>query len=250
MPTLLQQSVAEFFGTAVMIAFGTGVVAQHQLLAVPGASGGATQLLQIHIGWGLAVTLGVLVSHRISGALLNPALMFGLFAAGKFPGYKLGAFALAQFLGGFAGAAITGAYYWDFLRATGTSSESGTSGIFVTSKLSAMSMAGAVVDETIATALLIFVVLAVADDKHSAKCSTWHVAGFVGALVTAIGLSFGAQTGYALNPARDFGPRAFCAVAGWGADVFDDNYWLVPFFAPVLGALVGGQAYRWTLARY
>lgn len=250
MPTLLQQSVSEFFGTAVMLAFGTGVVAQHELLAAPGASGGAYQLLQIHIGWGLAVTLGVLVSHRISGALLNPALMLGLWAAGKFPGHKLGAFALAQFLGGFAGAAVTGAYYWDFLRARGTSPASGTSGIFVTSKMSSMSMAGAVVDETLATALLIFVVLAVADDRHSAKCTTWHVAGFVGALVTAIGLSFGAQTGYALNPARDLGPRAFCAVAGWGADVFVDNYWLVPVFAPVLGALLGGQLYRLTLARY
>jgi MIP family channel proteins len=248
MPTLLQQSVAEFFGTAVMLAFGTGVVAQHELLSAPGASGGAIQLLQIHIGWGLAVTLGVLVSHRISGALLNPALMLGLWAAGKFPGHKLGAFALAQFLGGFAGAAVTGAYYWDFLRANGPSPAN--AGIFVTSKMSSMSMAGAVVDETLATALLIFVVLAVADDKHSAKCTTWHVAGFVGALVTAIGLSFGAQTGYALNPARDLGPRAFCAVAGWGADVFVDNYWLVPAFAPVLGALLGGQVYRLTLARY
>lgn len=247
--SLLDECFAEVLGTAVMIAFGNGVVAQHQT--------GGSDVTAIHIAWGIAVSLGVLVSHRTSGALLNPAVTISAWSVNGLPGKKVAPFIMSQFIGAFLGAAVCYLFYFDAFEnqnprdsVASNSSQyyigktTSSSGIFFTSRMNGVSWGGAFVDEMIATALLMMALLSISLGNENA--STITVAGTVGAIVVAIGMSFGQNTGYALNPARDFGPRVFTAIAGWGSEVFTagDYYFLVPLFAPVIGGVIGSQIVR------
>jgi len=118
--------------------------------------------------------------------------------------------------------------------------------IFCTSPGPNVTFAGAFLCEVLATCLLQMGIMAIVDRKQNSGATIWHVAGFVGLLVAAIGMSFGANTGYAINPARDFGPRVFMVMAGWGDAPFSSNYFLVPLFAPFVGAVMGAQIMKYS----
>jgi MIP family channel proteins len=246
-----RESAAELLGTFVLIVFGTGVVAEVVLsrrdLGTP---------LTIHLAWGLAVTMGIYVSAGVSGAHLNPAVTLTLAALRGFPWRKVPAYVLAQVLGAFAGAAVTFLTYREALDhfdggVRRVSGESATAGIFATYPQPFLSVfPGGFLDQVVGTALLTLGIFAFADRRNAGPATLGPV--LVGGLVAVIGMSFGFNAGYAINPARDLGPRLFTFVAGWGSEVFraGGHWWWVPIVAPCVGGLVGGLVYDLLITRH
>ena len=245
-----REAAAEFLGTFVLIAFGTGVVAQKVLSG--GADGSA---LGIHLAWGLAVMMGIYASAGVSGAHLNPAVTLALAALRGFPWSKLPAYVAAQVAGAFAGATLTYVTYREAFAhfdggARAVSGATATAGIFATYPQPYVGLAGGFVDQVVGTALLMLGIFAISDRRNAGPAAGGPV--LVAALVAVIGMSFGHNAGYAINPARDFGPRLFTARAGWGGDVFraGNGWWWVPIVAPCLGAIVGGFVYDLLITRH
>ncbi len=240
-----RELLAEFLGTFVLIAFGVGVVAQFVLSR--GVNG---SYLAINLCWGLGVTMGCHVAMGVSGAHLNPAVTLGLAVHRGFPWAKVIPYSLAQIAGAFVAAAVVYFTYVEALAAFdgGTRQvlgELGTGGIFATYPKPYLStFPGGFVDQVVGTALLMGVLLGIVDSRNAAPPSGL-VPFMVGLLVVAIGMAYGANAGYAINPARDFGPRLFTLVAGWGTEVFraGNAWWWVPIVGPLVGAVVGGWAY-------
>lgn len=239
-----REAAAEFFGTFILIAFGVGVVAQTVLSKDANGS-----YLGINLGWGLAVMLGIYTAAGVSGAHLNPAVTVALAVHRAFPWSKVLPYAAAQILGAFAASALVFATYREAFSAFDggvrmVEGATATAGIFATYPQPYLSLAGGFVDQVVGTMLLMAGVMAVTDQKNVAPPG-WLVAPMVGLLVVAIGVAFGFNAGYAINPARDFGPRLFTAVAGWGPGVFTagGGWWWVPIAAPMVGAILGAWLY-------
>ncbi len=260
---VLGECLAEFLGTLVLIAFGTGVVAtavaalnQSGRGAVPFAASG--DWLLITCGWAAAVTLGVYVAGGVSGAHLNPALTIALAFRGKFPWRRVLPYSLAQTAGAFVGAAIVYVDYADAIRSyehaqgivRGTAASIATGGIFFTAGAPYFngSLIGPFVDQVIGTALLVLVVFALTDARNQPPKENLAPL-IVGLLVAAIGMSFGADAGYAINPARDLGPRLLAAIAGWGAAALPGagGYFWVPILGPIVGGVLGAVTYDWCI---
>ena len=158
---------------------------------------------------------------------------------------------LAQFAGAFVASVVVYLTYLEALSAFdgGVRQVVGpqaTAGIWATYPQAFLStFPGGFVDQVVGTAVLMMVVMAVSDARNTPP-GAGMAPLIVGLLVTAIGMSFGFNAGYAINPARDFGPRLFTALAGWGTDVFraGNGWWWVPLTAPILGAILGGWVYN------
>src|SRR5215213_71287 len=239
-----REAAAEFFGTFILIAFGVGVVAQTVLSSSANGS-----FLAINIGWGIAVMLGIYASAGVSGAHLNPAITVALAVHRQFPWSKVLPYTIAQIAGAFAAAAVVFATYREAFGAFDVwtrmvEGATATAGIFATYPQAYLSIAGGFVDQVIGTMLLMAGVLAVTDQKNVAP-PAWLTGPLVGLLVVAIGVAFGFNAGYAINPARDLGPRLFTFVAGWGSGVFTagNGWWWVPIAGPILGAILGAFLY-------
>ena len=250
MPTTRREVQAEFLGTLVLIVVGLAVVAQVNL---GGGSNG--QYLSINIAWGLAVMMGVYVSGGVSGGHLNPAVTIAAAAFRGFPWSKVLPFIVAQMAGAFVASAIVFATYHEALthfdggvrQVTGAM---GTAGIFATYPQPWLSTFGGLIDQIVGTALLVGVIFGITDQRNLAPPKQ-AAPIVVGLLVILIGATFGLNAGYAINPARDFGPRLFTAIAGWGGDVFraGNGWWWVPILGPILGGLVGGFVYMAAIER-
>ncbi|KAF8530054.1 major intrinsic protein superfamily membrane channel protein [Hysterangium stoloniferum] len=244
---MIREPAAEFLGTMVLILFGNGVVVLAENPAISARSKG--EYLSISFGWGTAAALGVWISGGISGGHINPAITLALAVFRGFPWKKVPIYMFAQLMGAICGAAIVYANYFHaidiFEGERGVRTVPGTASLFATYPLDYLTPVSAFFDEVIGTALLVMVVFAVTDKKNLApKPGMLPLAIFFA--VFGIGLSFGMQTGYAINPARDFGPRLLTAMVGYGRDVFNfrNQYWLwCPILGPFLGALVGALVY-------
>ncbi len=242
--SLLRECLAEFLGTFVLMMLGLGVVAQ--VVLGKGEVGG---YLSINLVWGLAVVMGCYVAAGVSGAHLNPAVTLALAVHRGFPWTKVVPFVAAQLAGAFVASAVVYATYHEALAAFDGGSRQvlgpqGTAGIFATYPQPWLSLWGGFVDQVVGTALLVGVIFAISD-RRNAPPPPGLAPLLVGLLVVAIGASFGANAGYAINPARDFGPRLFTAVAGWGRDVFTagNGWWWVPIVGPLAGGVLGGWIY-------
>ena len=259
--TLAGEMLAEFFGTFILITFGCGSVA----VAVVGLSGsgrqsvafGAANWLIIAWGWGFGVVMAVYVCSGISGGHINPAVTLALAVRRKFPWRKLPGYWLAQVLGAFAAAALVYAVYASAINAFNVTNHFAsrtqslsTYSIFATFPAQYFngSWVGPFVDQIVGTALLLAVVAALLDRRNSAPAA--NLTPFiVGLVVVVIGLSFGTNAGYAINPARDLGPRIFTLIAGWGDIAFPgsfdyfSNYWWIPIAGPLIGGVVGIVCY-------
>ncbi len=248
---LVAELVAEAFGTFVLIAFGNGVVAMVVLFGhgVPNeiVNGGFTN---ITIAWGLAVAMAVYLTARISGGHLNPAVTVALAVLRNFPWNKVFPYIAAQMVGAFCGAALVYLNYRPaFLRSDPSLSQ--TAGVFTTfPAFPDIPMAG-FLDQVIGTAFLLIIIAAVGDEDNVAP-PQWIQPLLVGLGVVLIGMSFGGMHGYAINPARDFGPRLFTAIAGFHNNGLTDgtNQFLVPLIAPVIGGVVGLGSYDVFIRRY
>ncbi len=241
---------AEFLGTLVLLAFGTAVVAQ---VVLSGGSHGG--YLSINIGWGLAVVMGVYVSAGASGAHLNPAVTLALAVHRGFPWSKAVPYWLAQLAGAFTGAALTFLTYRQaFDNFDGGTRQvagaHGTAGIFATYPQPFLSLAGGLVDQIVGTALLLLLVFALGDARNFAPEPRLSPI-LVGLAVLLIGMTFGFNAGYAINPARDLGPRLFTLLGGWGSEVFraGNGWWWVPIVGPAIGGVLGGYVYDVLIAR-
>ena len=242
---LLRELLAEFFGTFVLIVFGVGVVAQVLLSRQT-----AGTYLSINIGWGLAVAMGCYVCAGVTGAHLNPAVTLALAAHRRFPWTRVLPYSIAQTLGAFAASAVVFVTYHEALNAFDggvrqVAGPQGTAGIWATYPQAFLSaFPGGFIDQIVGTALLVAVIFGITD-RRNAAAPPGLVPIVVGLLVTLIGATFGLNAGYAINPARDLGPRLFTLVAGWGTDVFraGGGWWWVPILGPLAGGVLGGWLY-------
>ncbi|XP_053466218.1 aquaporin-3a [Ictalurus furcatus] len=237
---LLRQALAECLGTLILVMFGCGSVAQLML-----SSGTHGIFLAVNLAFGFGATLGILVCGQVSGGHLNPAVTFALCLLGREKWRKFPVYFLFQTLGGFFGAGIIFGMYYDAIQTYYKKVNELPMGIFATYPNDHVSTANGFFDQVIGTAALIVCVLAIIDPFNN-PIPQGLEAFTVGFTVLVIGLSMGFNCGYAVNPARDLGPRLFTAIAGWGSIVFTHkNYWfLVPIFAPFLGTIIGVILYQ------
>lgn len=243
--SLTIQCVFEFLGTMIMILLGCGVVACVSLKKSKGEGGG---WIVVTLAWGLAVMCGVLVAGPFTGAHLNPAVSAGLALAGKFPWAFVVPYIIAQIAGAFCGASLVYLFYKDHFDAT----DDAETKLGVFSTIPAIrNHARNLISEIVGTFVLILVILFIGDKSNAAEVGLGSIGAIpVALLVVAIGLSLGGTTGYAINPARDFGPRlahAFLPIKGKGKSQW--SYSWVPIVGPILGAALAAVVY-WLVIRY
>jgi glycerol uptake facilitator protein len=244
-PSLVGELVAECLGTFVLITLGDGVVAMVVLFGsgVPGevVKGGYTN---ITLGWGLAVFFGICIAGRVSGAHLNPAVTLTLAVFRGFPWRKLLPYTAAQVAGAFVGAALVYVNYLPAFHKFDPNLElAQTAAIFATAPaFPDAHWAFSLLDQTVGTALLLGLILAITD-PHNQPVSPGMQPLAIGLVVVAIGVSWGGMHGYAINPARDFGPRLFTLVAGFKNTGFGTPALWVPIAGPCAGGLLGALAY-------
>jgi glycerol uptake facilitator protein len=244
----MQTLLAEAVGTMLLVLFGDGVVANVLLSRSKGQNAG---WLVITTGWGVAVAMAVYAVGRISGAHLNPAITVGLASIGSFAWTDVPGYIIAQMVGAFAGAVLVWLAYLPHWKETADPDVK--LGVFCTGPAIRQPAAN-VITEVIGTAALVFGVLAIAanaqtltgpgDVDLSAVFSRGLQPLLVGLLVLGIGLSLGGPTGYAINPARDLGPRLAHAVLPIpGKRDADWSYAWIPVVAPLIGGVVGAVLY-------
>ena len=244
----MQTFLAELIGTMILVLLGDGVVAN---VVLKGTKGNNSGWIVITMGWGVAVTIAVYSVGRISGAHLNPAVTIALAAIGSFPWADVPAYLAAQMIGAFLGAVLVWLSYLPHWRLH--DDPNGTLGVFATAPAIA-SPAANFITEFIGTAMLLFGILAIAanaqtlvrpnDVDLSAVFSHGLQPLLVGVLILGIGLSLGGSTGYAINPARDLGPRIAHAVLPIpGRRDSDWSYAWIPVVAPILGGMAGAGLY-------
>lgn len=252
--------LGEIFGTFILILLGDGVVANVGL--APRLNAGAYNWNTITFGWAFAVIVAVYVSAGVSGAHLNPAVTLALAAKRGFPWGKVAPYILAQMVGAFLGAAGVYLVYMDGLVAAGVPNvwATGPGSIFELSYWGSenltvgvvakgtYSMLNCAIAEIFGTAVLLWGILASGDSKNT---GLMHNLGpfLVGGTVLAVGLSLGGPSGYAINPARDFGPRLFGTLVGT-TGLWDGGYWLIPLFVPFIGGLIGVFTYDWFVTNF
>ncbi|MEO6760371.1 MAG: MIP/aquaporin family protein [Saprospiraceae bacterium] len=234
----MQTFFAELIGTALLILLGNGVVAGVVLRGTKNENSG---WLVITIGWALAVTFGVYAAGKVSGAHLNPAVTLGLAATGQFSWSNVPVYLGGQLLGAMLGAGLVYLHYGPHWARTEDPA----------TKLAAFCTAPAIrhttsnlISEFIGTFVLLFGLSALGANEFAEGINPLAV----GALVLAIGLSLGGTTGYAINPARDLGPRimhALLPIPGKGGS--DWGYAWIPVLAPILGGICGALAFRMLL---
>jgi glycerol uptake facilitator protein len=250
-PTLVAELIAEFLGTFVLILFGIGVVAMVVLFPSNTPAelihGGYTN---ITLGWGLAVTMGIYIAGKISGGHLNPAVTLALAVFRGFPWRKVLPYFLAQTSGAFLAAALIYRNYLPAFHQFDPQLQK-TAGVFTTFPAFPELLQAGFLDQVIGTALLLLMVFAITDQFNVPPGANLAPA-MIGLVVVAIGMSFGGMHGYAINPARDFGPRLFTAVAGFRNNGLTDGprVWWVPVVAPLLGGLVGAAVYDFGIRRF
>ncbi|WP_055492096.1 MIP/aquaporin family protein [Streptomyces sp. TP-A0356] len=264
---LLGDCLAEFLGTFVLTSFGCGVVAM-AVAALPGSgrTAGPTTFflsagdwLLISLGWAMAVTFGIYVAGGVSGAHINPAVTLAFAVRRKFPWVKVLPYMLSQLIGGFVGAALVYGVYHDAINTFDHAMKGpktnghtlATFSIFGTFPAPYFhgSVWGPLVDQIVGTAFLVMFVVAVIDLRNTAvKANLGPLV--IGLVVAAVGMSYGANAGYAINPARDLGPRLFTWAAGWQdlampgtlAGSFSNYFW-IPIVGPLIGGVIGVLVY-------
>lgn len=222
----------EFFGTALMILLGLGVVAN---VVLPKTKGNSSGWVVITFAWGFAVFVGAYVAQP-SGAHLNPSVTLGLALAGKFEGNIVG-YIIAQMLGGMFGAFLTFLFYKKHFDACEDASSK--LGVFCTAP-EIRSYGWNFLSEFIATFILVIGILFAGQSQIAGPFP-------VGILIVAIGMSLGGTTGYAMNPARDLAPRiVHFLLPIKGKRDSDWAYSWVPFVGPLLGGSLAGVVYGFT----
>lgn len=227
--------LGEMIGTMILIIFGGGVVANVSLKKSKAEGGG---WIVVALGWGLAVTMGVYAVGAVSGAHLNPAVTLGMAAIGEFSWSQVPGYIAAQIVGGLLGGVVV---YFQFLPHWKATEEKATKlGVFSTDPAIPHTFSN-LLSEFIGTAVLLVGLLSIGANKFTEGLNPL----IVGFLIVAIGLSLGGPTGYAINPARDLGPRLahfFLPISGKGGSNW--KYAWIPIVGPILGGVFGALFYK------
>ena len=246
------QYVAEFFGTFVFLTCGLGCVAMVRLADAP------LNIWELSMVWGFAVAMGVYLCAAASGAHMNPSVTIALAIFGCFPKRKIIPYIVVQMVAGFLAAALVYVIYQNLfdlkLAAAGADAAKkvALAGVFCTFPNPGISMAQAFLCETTVTAILLILIMALTDDGNGLPKGIMAPL-LIGFVIALIGGSFGPLTGFAMNAARDFSPRVFAYLAGWGNDAMTGYplsanitipYFLVPLIAPIVGACLGAFLYK------
>ncbi|XP_031550196.1 aquaporin-3-like [Actinia tenebrosa] len=243
-PEMLRLAIAELLATFILVTFGCGSIAQMVLSRETKGT-----FFSVNFSWGIGITLGCYWAGGISGAHMNPAVTLAFAVARKLCWTKVPVYWLAQLSGAFFASACVYGVYLDALDAfdggvrqiTGPNA---TAGIWATYPQEYLSIRGGFGDQVFGTFLLVGCIFAILDKNNNAPHK--GVAPIlIGLTVFIIGATFGLNCGYAINPARDLGPRIFTAMAGWGGGVFTahNNWSWVPVVACLLGGVAGGLFY-------
>jgi glycerol uptake facilitator protein len=254
--TLTAELFAEFLGTFTLIIFGLGVVAHFVLrnavgdpLPAPGLFGNFTT---VNFAWGFGVVMGIYVAGGISGAHINPAVTLSLAVRRGFPWGKVLPYAVAQILGAFVAALLIRWNFYEWFNQVDPGKTYATQGIYSTSPGPGLSVLGGLRSEIIGTAMLVMLVLAITDARNTAPEA--NLAPFIiGLAVVVIGMSLGALSGYAINPARDLGPRLASWVTGWSTSwnaPTGEFYGWVPIIGPLIGGVIGAFLYDGVIGRF
>ena len=253
--------IAEVFGTFILLLLGLGVCAQVGLAPRTGAE--SYSWLLINIGWCFAVAIAVYVTAGVSGAHLNPAVTIAMAFRKALPWGMVLPYIIAQVIGAFLGAAVVYLAYRDGLVAAGLPNiyTTGPGAVFDAMAWGSSSAGAArhmigpyplstcVINEILGTAVLLWGVIASGDTRNTAIGANLGPV-LVGATVLVVGTSLGGVSGYAINPARDFGPRIFGLISGTQG-LFDGIYWLVaPIIAPIIGGILGVLTYDWFITPF
>lgn len=226
--------LAELIGTMLLIIFGGGVVAGVVLKKSKAENSG---WIVITVGWGLAVAVAVYVVGQFSGAHINPAVTIALASIGLFPWADVPAYITAQFIGAFLGGVIVWLHYLPHWSET--EDQGAKLAVFSTDPAIRNTM-GNLISEVIGTFILVLGILAIGANELAAGLNPL----LVGLLIVSIGLSLGGTTGYAINPARDLGPRiahALLPIPGKGGS--DWGYAWIPVVGPIIGGVLGALFY-------
>lgn len=231
----MSKILAELLGTMVLIIFGSGVVGN---VVLKGSKGENSGWIVISIAWGLAVTIAIYAVGGISGAHINPAVTLGLASIGEFPWAEVPMYILAQIAGAFIGGTIVYVHYLPHWRET---SDAGLKRAVFCTDPAIPSRWANLLSEIIGTGVLLMGLLTIGVNEFSQGLNPL----VVGLLIVAIGLSLGGTTGYAINPARDLGPRLAHFIlpihrkgdSGW-------SYAWIPVIGPIIGGVYGSLVYR------
>jgi glycerol uptake facilitator protein len=227
--------MAEFFGTMLLILLGEGVVAGVLLKSSKGEAAG---WLTIVLAWGLAVMLAVYAVGRFSGAHLNPAITIALFVSGDFPADQVVGYLIAQLGGAFVGAVLVWLHYLPHWKNTDNAALK--LAVFATGP-AIRSTPNNLFSEALATLVLVLGVLFIGANKFAEGLNPM----IIGTLIVSIGLSLGGTTGFAINPARDLGPRiahAILPIPGKGTS--DWSYSWIPVVGPIIGGVLGALLFK------
>nr|QRN45647.1 AQP7 [Bostrychus sinensis] len=241
----LRVGLAETLSTYAMMVFGLCSVAQ-----VVTGGGEFGNYFSINLSFGLAVAMGVHIGGNVSGAHMNAAVSFSSCVFGSLRWRLLPLYITAQFLGSFLAAGTVYAVYYEAIQSYcgGNLTVTGpraTAGIFSTYPAPYLSLTGGFIDQVFGTAMLLLGLSSLSDRRNQPPPAGGEPVA-VGLLVLLIGMSLGSNSGYAINPTRDIGPRVFTAIAGWGPEVFraGNGWWWVPIVAPTVGSVLGTGLYK------
>lgn len=248
---LMGECLAEFIGCLIFILIGCGAVASSVLTDL------SFSQWEMSIVWGIGVTIAIYMVGSISGAHLNPAVTISLSVHRKFDKRKVLPYIISQILGCFAAAAIIYFLFSPFFESFEIankiirSSESGvaTAGIFST--FPNVSISHAFLVEVFITMILMIAIFAIGEEKSANKPGANLQPLMIGLTIAIIGSAFGTLTGFAMNPARDFGPRLLSFLAGWTSlGPVNTYYFIVPIVAPIIGAVLAGYIYDNLIKKY
>lgn len=244
--TLLAELSAEFLGTFVILVFGIGVVAQVVLYG-----GKFGNYIVIPFAWGFGVALAIYVAGGISGAHLNPAVTLAFAWRRGFAWNKVVPYWGAQVAGAFTAAALMYFNYQEALHRFDPGKTFKSQGVFSTLP-NGVTVIGGLRDQIILTAILVALIFALIDERNTAPKANMGPL-LIGIVIIGIGEAFGSNSGWAINPARDFGPRLFEFIAGWATAWKAKSgalYFWVPIIGPLIGGLVGAFVYDFFIGRH
>ncbi|KAF8902592.1 aquaporin-like protein [Gymnopilus junonius] len=241
---MIREPMAEFLGVAVFVIFGAGADAQATLSTDPNvAAVHKGEYISTNFGWGIGLAMAVWISAGISGGHVNPAITLALATWRGFPWKKVPAYIFAQVMGGIVGAGLVYAQYIhaiDIFEGGRDVRTLATAGFFSSFALDYLTAVSCFFSEFLGTAVLAFVIMAATDKKNAAP-PTALLPLVLFLTLLGLGAALGMQTAFSFNPARDFGPRLFLSMAGYGREVYTyrNQYWL---WCPILGGILGAQA--------
>lgn len=252
--TLKGELISELLAVAIIITLGDSAAA---MLILYDPSPYATAYWGICIAWGLAVTIAIYVTGAVSGTHANPAVTLALTLFRDFPAHKAVPYIVAQIAGAMIGAALVHQMFGPVIDAFNaahglTRGTGGAAGVFFTAPGLHISPLHAFWDEVILTGILLLGIFAITDEFNTSAPMANASALIIGLLVACIGAAAGNLEGWPLNPARDFGPRLYCWIMGWGQSALPgpDNYWWVPIAGPLVGGIAGAAVYQYLVKPY